>query len=295
MLFRSVKLWERTDKDVTPEMIGRVRSAEFFIYETDDELPAEISKLKYIETLYFSGNINKDRKDLHIGSCLNDLKHLKYLTVTGHGLVELPSELADIKTLEYLNISGNNFVEIPAILNPTDMPSLKHLDFSLNKRNTFDDDKALVVADKMGLYMNISRDHNDARRLLELLSWENLETLRLGNNYIEGELPDLNDFPVKYTAEEVNANDTLPSILIGMPKILPNAKTFSINLNRLTGNIPDWILYHPNLWLWDPYTLIFSQDLGMNTDGVRVRFDNVPSSWEYYYEQYPLRRPVLTD
>ena len=88
-----VKLWERTDKDVTPEMIGRVRSAEFFIYETDDELPAEISKLKYIETLYFSGNINKDRKDLHIGSCLNDLKHLKYLTVTGHGLVELPSEL----------------------------------------------------------------------------------------------------------------------------------------------------------------------------------------------------------
>ena len=46
-----VTVWERTDKGVTPEQIGRVRSVEFRLLNTKEELPVEIGKIKYLETL----------------------------------------------------------------------------------------------------------------------------------------------------------------------------------------------------------------------------------------------------
>ena len=110
-------------------------------------------------------------------------------------------------------------------------------------------------------------------------------------NYLEGTIPDLMDdtaFP-KWTAEEVNACDTLPSILIGLPKVLPNTDFFAINLNRLHGTLPDWLLYHPKLDLWHPSSLVFMQE-GKTSYGVSAGFDNEPANMDYYYEHYKKKK-----
>jgi hypothetical protein len=89
----------------------------------------------------------------------------------------------------------------------------------------------------------------------------------------------------KWTKEEVQACDTLPDILIGLPKVLPNTDFFAINFNRLTGELPDWLLYHPKLDIWYPYSLVFSQE-GKTKDGQNAGFSNEPVSLDYYYHHY---------
>ena len=66
---------------------------------------------------------------------------------------------------------------------------------------------------------------------------------------------------------------------------------FSINLNYLTGSLPDWILYHPYLMNWSPSILIFNQEIYPNKNGTLPGFDNVPVSPDYWYELYPHKKP----
>ena len=56
-------------------------------------------------------------------------------------------------------------------------------------------------------------------------------------------------------------------------------------LSELTGKVPDWLLYHPKLDIWIPYSLVFSQE-GKTKDGKNAGFDNEPVSLDYYYEVY---------
>ena len=93
----------------------------------------------------------------------------------------------------------------------------------------------------------------------------------------------------KWTAEEVHACDTLPEILIGLPKVLPETEFFAINFNRLTGELPEWLLYHPKLDLWYPYSLVFQQE-GKTRDGQNTGFSNEPASLDYYYQHYPKKK-----
>lgn len=69
-----VTVWERTDKDVTPEKIGRVRSVEFRLLNTKEVLPVEIGKIKYLETLVIYGNTNTSLlpSPYRIGNALAD-------------------------------------------------------------------------------------------------------------------------------------------------------------------------------------------------------------------------------
>ena len=288
-----VSLWERTDKDVTSDMIGRVKSVAFQLYELNEELPSELSKLTYLETYSVAGNFNGYIKDLKIGNALNDLKYLKNLTIFGHGLTSIEESFANIKQLENLDLGSNNFSTIPPVLNPTNFPSLKSLDLCSNRRSNGDDLSSMNLKD-IGLYLSLDKNESDHQAIVNLFSWESLEYLRLSFNFIEGTIPDMADYPVRYTAEEVNSNDTLPAMLIGTPKVLPNVHTFSLNLNMFTGNLPQWILYHPCLWNWNPYSLLFYQE-GFNSDGKKAGFDNEPANLDYYYEQYPLRKPTLND
>ena len=45
------------------------------------------------------------------------------------------------------------------------------------------------------------------------------------------------------------------------------------------------------LMYWNPDVSIFNQNNGMDDDGVMPGFTNVPKSYEYYYELYPLLKP----
>lgn len=268
----NVRLWENTGD---PDLDGRVRFAQFYMFNTYEGIPYEVQYLTAAEELVFYSNANTFLKNIDTGEYITKLTQLKRLTISAYGLVSLHEDFKNLNNLEYLNLSSNNFQRIPAMINPTNFPKLHSLILSNNQRSLIYD-LSNTITENFGGFFD---EGGFPERVLE---WEKLDTLVLSVNYLEGSVPDMNDYPVKYTEEEVNAVDTLPSVLIGTPKVLPNIKQFSINLNRLTGELPFWLLYHPKLDLWDPYILVFNQE-GKDSKGNLAKFTNAPVNMDYYY------------
>lgn len=296
MNWNDVTLWEKTDENLPcEEAIGRVKYARFYMFNTDETIPQEIRYLKYLDQLFIGTNVNTMLKSIELTSEICELDYLRHLELFSYGIVNLPDDFHRLgKTLEYLDISSNNFTEIPEILTPENFPKLKHLIMVANRRWTCSDLRNYNNYENgLGLFFNENREN----RLRELFLWDNLEELRLSNNYIEGQIPDFTigeDGIEGYTQADVDAfgGDTIQYVVDNqIPKILPNMKLLGINLNFLTGKIPDWMLYHPYFLEWYPEILLFGQqESGKNSDGVVVGFDNTPTSFEYYYEAFPLYR-----
>lgn len=278
--------------------------------------------------------------------------NLRNLAIRAYGLVGLPENFTEFgKTLVSLDLSSNNFevmgksgstingVKVLGIESITreNFPYLRSL--YLNKINRYDTTKDLSAYkgkdDKLGFRWTTGyggdrfpgpSDGYDNTYFKELLQWENLEYLSLSLNMLDGELPsdqDLLDLGIEpYKAEDINnaanedtiGNEIARDYLIGAPKVWPRMKKLSLNLNFLTGELPDWILYHPYLSFWDPFTMIFQQELSTtsskakNTKGeVITKFSNEPTNLSNYgldeegkpktsyYEMYPLRKPQITD
>jgi hypothetical protein len=140
--------------------------------------------------------------------------------------------------------------------------------------------------------------HNTAKddALERLLLWENLEELSLSYDYFEGTIPDfkVGEKGVRaYTDEDfVERGDTLAwAVQRGLPRVLPNMRSLRLNLNFLSGELPEWLLYHPRLMEWSPENLIYiQQEGGVDSNGNRVGFSNEPTSREYYFQAYPRMR-----
>ena len=259
---------------------GRVRYVQFFMFNTKEPLPYEVQYLTAAEEIAFYSNANQFLKSLDTGEYITKLTQLKRLTIGAYGLVSLHPDFVNLKNLEYLDLSSNCFQEIPDILTPENFPKLHSLILNANQRNSIYD-LSNDTRENVGGFID------EPEFPTRLLKWSALDTIRLSVNYLQGQLPDLEDEPgiPRWTEEEVHATDTLPDILIGLPKVLPNTNFFAINFNRLTGKLPDWLLYHPKLDMWLPYSLIFSQE-GKTRDGVNAGFSNEPTSLDYYYEHY---------
>lgn len=94
------------------------------------------------------------------------------------------------------------------------------------------------------------------------------------------------DNPVtcKHKDGSVVAEDVYP---LQVPRVLPNCRQLSLNLNFFTGKVPNWILFHPHLVEWNAPTMIFNQQpKGKNSDGAAVGFSNMTEdsySYDYYY------------
>ncbi|MGN0201548.1 MAG: hypothetical protein ACI399_01405 [Candidatus Cryptobacteroides sp.] len=267
---------------------GRVRSANFYLFAVKEGLPFQVQYLTAAESLYFFGNANAFLYDLDPGEYICKLTQLRKLTIGAYGLSSLPEEFTNLVNLEYLDLSGNNFQSVPDILNKENFPKMTALLLNSNIRYS-SYDLSNFNRDKIGgLIDECPKDDNGKRHFpLHLLKWDSLDTLRLSVNFIQGTLPSLEDddsFP-RWTEAEVNACDTLPSRLIGLPKVLPNTDMFAINLNRLTGELPDWLLFHPKLDIWIPFSLVFPQD-GKDQEGNSCGFTNEPANLDYYYEEY---------
>lgn len=277
-----VKVWE------SGENKGRVRSAEFFMFGTKEGIPFQVKYLTAAEELYFFSNTNTFLLSLDPGEHICELTQLKKLTIGAYGLTTLPDSFKNLSNLEYLDLSSNNFQTVPEVLTPENFPNLTALILNACQRHTIADLSNTTRTNFGGLFEESDVDADGNKSFPKrLLKWSKLDTLRLSVNYLEGTLPDLEndpDFP-KWTAEEVNACDTLPEILIGKPKVLPDTDLFAINLNRLYGTAPDWLLYHPKLDLWYPFSLVFFQE-GNASNGTRAGFDNEPANLDYYYEHY---------
>lgn len=291
-----VTLWEATDEDLPcKEAIGRVRKVRYFMFQSEETIPQEIRYLKYLDELFIGTNVNTMLKSIKLGSEICELEYLKRLELFSYGLVSLPEDFYKLgNTLEYLDLSSNNFTTVPAVLNKENFPKLKNLIMVANRRWTCSDLRnSGTYEDGLGMFFNENRDHV----LKNLFLWDTLEELRLSNNYIEGQIPDFKvgeDGVESYTQADVEAfgGDTIQYVVDQrIPKVLPNMKRLALNLNFLTGNMPDWMLYHPYFMEWFPEILMFGQqESGKNSEGTLVGFDNTPTSFEYYFQAFPLYR-----
>lgn len=283
-----MEFWEGVEVWQSGPNKGRVKKAEFFLFNTKEGIPFQVKNLTAAEELYFYSNVNTFLLSLDPGEHICQLENLRKLTIGAYGLSSLPEAFKNLKSLEYLDLSGNNFQSIPEVLSEENFPNLTALIMNSCKRNSIYDLSNTTKKDFGGLFEESDVDDKGNKSFPKrLLKWNKLDTLRLSVNYIEGVIPDLMDDPQfpKWTAEEVHSCDTLPDKLIGLPKVLVDTDMFAINLNNLHGNIPDWLLYHPKLDLWYPSSLIFPQE-GKTSYGVSAGFDNVPANLDYYYEVY---------
>lgn len=286
-----VRLWQANDKSLPePEAVGRVRDLDLSYFNTEDGVPVEIKHLKYLETLSLFGNVNTMLKSIDLCEEVAELEYLKDLRIAAFGLVSLPANFVKLgDTLELLDINSNNFNEIPAVITRDNFPKLKSLNIASNRRASITDLRKREAAGEKGIGIYANMDKSDVVR--DLFLWEELEELQLSYNYIEGSLPDFKDMPA-YTADDVREfGDTVNWAVGRVPRILPNMRSLKINLNFMTGDLPEWLIYHPRFLEWGPEVLIFpQQEKALNSNGESVGFNDVPSSFEFYFEKYPLYR-----
>lgn len=271
-------------------------------------------------------------------------KMLKELTISAYGLVELPDGFDEFgKNLEMLDLSSNNFEykdEVTfnknslGVINSDNFKKLKRL--RLNKITRYDTTRDLSLVEKtdsvgfrwktgFGTFTNEPTQVTNDKYFKMLLQWENLEELSLSLNLLEGELPsdeDLLELGIPKYSEEFlktmpyykdGVNDTIKladaNIYLlkdgGAPRVWPKMKSLSLNLNFLTGKLPKWILYHPYLTYWNPFSMIFTQETdAINTDKEKAGFEAEPTNLsnytnlgypESYYDVYPGRKPKNED
>lgn len=283
-----VQLWEEGMNGYRPENEGRVKYVEFLLYNYKEGLPFEFRYLTAAEEIYLFGNTNTFLLNLNPGEYITELTQLKRLTIGAHGLTSLPSSFKKLTNLESLDIGGNNFQAVPDILTKENFPKLRTLIMNANQRSTIYDLSNTTRTDLGGLI-------DEPEFPVDLIKWD-LDTLVLSVNYLQGSLPTFEDDDTipYYTQEEIDAVDSLPQFLVDhkIKKVMPSTKRFAINLNRLSGELPDWLLYHPALDWWVPYSLVFMQE-GRAKDGTQAKFDNEPVSLNYYYDIYTTKtRPT---
>ena len=278
-----VTLWEERMEGCKPEWVGRVKRVEIFLCNSFESLPYEIRYLTAAEEIYIFSNENSMLKSLNLGEDILNLQNLKRLTVGAFGLTELPENFK-FENLEYLDLGSNNFQRVPEQINPQNLPKLRALVMNAQQRHAVSD-LSNTVHDMEKIGGLIGEEKFPER----LITW-GLDTLVLSVNYLHGALPTFEDYPEKWTEAEVMAADTLPVELIGTPKIMPTTKTFRINHNRLSGEAPQWLLMHPALDWWIPFSLVFPQE-GRDVDGTKAGFTNAPANLvDYYTKWYPKKK-----
>jgi hypothetical protein len=283
--WNNVTLWEEQMAGCTPDKVGRVRSVEILLFHTREKLPYEVRYLTAAEEIYIFGNTNTFMLNLELGDDIAELTQLRRLTVGSYGLIDLPQSLAKLKNLEHLDVSANNFQTVPEVLTKENFPKLRTLIMNANQRS-------LIYDLSNSTRTNVGGFIDEPEFPTDLIKWD-LDTLVLSVNYLQGELPTFEDDPEVpyYTQEEIDAVDTLPQFLVDhrIKKVMPSTKRFAINFNRLYGNLPDWLLYHPALDWWVPYSLVFQQE-GRARNGRQAMFDNEPANLNYYYEVYTFKQ-----
>ena len=283
--WRGITLWEKRMEGCKPEWVGRVKRVEIFLCNSFEGLPYEIRYLTAAEEIYIFSNENSMLKSLPLGEDILELTNLKRLTVGAFGLTSLPENFK-FPNLEFLDLGSNNFQKVPDVINPTNLPKLRALVLNAQQRHAVSDlSNTRYSTEELG---GLVEEEKFPERLIK---W-GLDTLVLSVNYLHGPLSSFEDDPEveKWSEAEVIAADTLPRELIGTPKVMPTTKTFRINHNNLSGEAPIWLLMHPALDWWVPFSLVFPQE-GRDANGVKGGFDNEPANLvDYYTKWYPNKK-----
>ena len=265
--------------------VGRVRSASFTMFSCRESLPYEVRYLRAAESLLIGSNGNSFLRSLTTGEHLNNLTQLRRLSVRAYGLTELDRNLTSLKNLEYIDLSSNNFQTWPRLLVKENFPKLHAIVINANQRRVAYDLSNTSSTDLGGFIDDTRPGMDNTAFWSRLLTWDNLDTLVLGVNYLQGYIPD--DDAVRrmgipdYTEADRGDSLTTEFMNLKLPRVLPKVKTFSIIYNRLNGKLPLWMLYHPNFDWWMPETFIFNQE-GTDKNGARAEFSNIPLSLKDY-------------
>lgn len=285
--WNGITVWKTKD-----ERNGRVKSAEFTMFKTTEPIPYQVKYLTAAEELFFYGNSNTFLLgDLDCGQHICELTQLRKLTIGAYGLNALHEDFKNLTNLEYLNLESNNFQTIPSILNEETFPKLTALILNANTRYTVSD----LSNDTR---QNIGGFSDEEGFPVRLLTWDNLDTLRLSANHIQGKLPTDEEMAeilasrkgaARYwRSTDMNIKDSIAFENNffeenDVPMVLPETDFLAINLNKLYGELPKWLLYHPKLDLWFPDLLIWSQE-GRAKNGNKAGFSNAPTNLNYYYD-----------
>lgn len=255
--------------DVKLNKNGRVEKARFFMLDTYESIPYEVQFLTEITDIEFYGNGNAHTKEIAMGREILTIPQLKRLAIVSYGISSLPeiTEGVDFPNLYELDISGNTFLEIPFEWLKK-VPSIRKFYMMNNRRRDGMNDLSTISdSDRKNLGLTGPLPK-------ELFTFNNkLISLSVTYNYFEGSIPDLLDVPAP---------------------ILPNLLDLGLNINRLSGMIPDWILNHPNKCWWQPGIFVYSQE-GKDSRGNLCKFDNVPAGdcGDFDYTQDP-PKPILS-
>ncbi|MGL5787228.1 MAG: BACON domain-containing protein [Bacteroidales bacterium] len=218
----------------------RVTGLNLFIIDTEESLPYQVKFLSKLEFLSVRSNTNSYLKSIELTPEVCELENLKFLNLFAYGISKLPKEMANMKSLEEINLSSNHLPEIPMDI-LRNLPNLKAFSLSGCRRQDVND---LSYGEIPGLTGELPA---------ELFTLDNLEYLELATNYFVGSIPD---------------------VPVGS---MPNLKRLTLNYNFLSGTIPEWILKHPYLGCWNPFTFIFNQEGIKDSNGDRPGFTNVPN------------------
>ena len=249
-----VTLWEATDKEiknreVPEEAIGRVRSVSYAMIDLQDgeSLPKEIRHLKYLESFSVQCNANRQTRIVHLGEEICGLEYLKNLTIFSFGIEDFPNDFEKLgKKLEKLDLASNNFKRLSVItekVNQNSFPKLKYLTLTGCRATETLNDLSLIEGTQyngreVGLYVNISKGQPEREAFLKLLTWDNLLSLQMSYNFIEGELPT--------DAEVTEALRAANKPLIYEEKDFFTkeelATTPSIYLNKISKDTCQWLL-----------------------------------------------------
>jgi hypothetical protein len=255
------------------------------MFRTTEPIPYQIKYLTELEELSFFGNTNTFLiKSLDCGQHVCELTKLRKLTIGAYGLTSLHKDFTKLSNLEYLNLEANNFQKIPDIINENNFPKLTALILNTNKRYSISDLSNDVRT-------NVGGFIDEEGFPIRFLTWNKLDTLRFSANYLQGTLPSdeqmLEIVGSTWTTAELKDSLATGSTFFDenkIPKVMPETDFFAINLNRLYGELPKWLLYHPKLDLWYPDLLVWSQE-GVARNGTKAGFSNAPTNMTYYYDE----------
>ena len=239
---------------------GRVKSAQFIFFETDEQLPYAVKYLTAADELYFFSNVNAFMKELSLGEDICSLTNLRRLTMFSYGLTEIPDAIQNMTNLRYLDLGGNNFRSIPKSLQ--NCKNLTALFLTSNQRGVVTDLSNTIRTDvELGGLINeydevstgtsTGAPGETCKKQFPkwILKWNQLDTLRLSVNYLQGVLPSDEELleagfeawdvenPATFTSE-VTLSDSLSTEGINffknnrIPKVLPD-----IDLQTLTPRI----------------------------------------------------------
>lgn len=305
------------DGETLPREIRHLKYLESFSVQSNSNrqvrtilLGDEICELEYLKNLtVFSMGINALPENLkNLGDKLESLNlesnnfnslsaitdvvneenfpHLKHLFLNGCRTMETLKDLSLIDGSNqyngrdvglHVNISSGQS-EKQAFLKLLTWDKLLTLDLSYNlfegELPTDDEMKtALAAADKPILYQK-----EDFFSEEELTTNPSIYLDKISNDTCQWLLTDNN---------EVTYRNQTPVTGQDIPRVLPFARTIHLNLNFLTGAVPNWILFHPYFNYWLPESLVFNQqEEGKDSKGNAVGFNNVDLvnfDYTYYY------------